>query len=147
MKEDVNIEELKEETRESRRLLEQEQEELAERTEHVKVLSLLALFGEGEVNLLHAVAVDGAEVVAHGDDVVACVAPLLAQRESLFAVGMVAVFIVGYEHEGCGAMILVAQAEVVHGLVAAAVAKRQHGHLSYLLNDLQYLVGFQVLDE
>ena len=35
MKEDVNIEELKEETRESRRLLEQEQEELAERTEHV----------------------------------------------------------------------------------------------------------------
>ena len=42
MKEDVNIEELKEETRESRRLLEQEQEELAERTEHVKVLSLLA---------------------------------------------------------------------------------------------------------
>ena len=101
---------------------------------------------KGEVGFLYTVAVDSLEVIAHRDDVVAGLAPLVAQLESLFPVGMVAGVIVGYQHEG-GATIGVAQSIVVHGAVAAAITKRENRHLTYLLTDLQHLVGLQILDD
>ena len=107
----------------------------------------LFTFRKGEVSLLHFVAVDGLEVVLHRDDGVAVLAPLGFTLGSLFKVGMVAHVIVGDEHEGGGAVFLIAQAVVVHGLVAAAVAEGEHGHLADLLADLLHLVGLEVLDE
>ena len=59
---------------------------------------------------------------------------------------MVALIIVGHKHECGGAVLRIAQAIVVHRLVATAVAKRQYGYLAYLLTDLAHLVGLQVLD-
>ena len=91
------------------------------------------LIGEGKFGLFYTGSINVAEVIAHGDDVVSTVAPFLGQSECLFAVGVIAGFVVGNEHESCGAMTAVAQAVVVHGTVAAAVAERQHGHLANLL--------------
>ena len=102
---------------------------------------------ELELGLLYAEAVDGLEVVVHGNDMIASLDPLGTQLEGLFTVGMVALLVVGYQHEGCRLVERVAEAVVVHGTVAAAVAKREHGHLANLLADLQHLVGLQVLDD
>jgi hypothetical protein len=60
----------------------------------------ISLGGEGEVGLHHALAIDGLEVVAHRNDVETGLSPLLAQCEGFFAVGMVALIVVGYQHEG-----------------------------------------------
>ena len=78
---------------------------------------------------------------------VAGLPPLVAQREGLFAVRMVALVVVGNEHEGRRAVLGIAQGVVVHRRVSAAVAERQHGHLAYLLRNLQHLVRLQVLDD
>ena len=78
---------------------------------------------------------------------VAGIAPFCFALGSLGQVGVVAGIIVGYEHKCGGLVRLIAHTVVVHGAVAATVAKRQHGHLAYLLRDLQHLVGLQVLDD
>ena len=78
---------------------------------------------ESEVHFLHSCAVDGFEVVLHGDDVVASFTPFGFTLCSFFEVGMVTCVIVSHEHEGGSAMLFVAQAVVVHGAVATAVAK------------------------
>ena len=44
--------------------------------------------GKGKVGLRDTLAVDGLEVIAHGDDMIPGLAPLLSQREGLFARGM-----------------------------------------------------------
>ena len=59
---------------------------------------------------------------------------------------MVALLIVGNQHEGSALILAVAEAVVVHSLVATAVAKREYRHLAYFLCNLQYLVGLQILD-
>ena len=56
-------------------------------------------FSEREVRLLHSLSIDGAEVVAHGDDVIAGFAPLSAQRERLLPVGVVSCIVIGNQHE------------------------------------------------
>ena len=96
--------------------------------------------GKGKVGLYDTLAVDGLEVIAHGDDMIPGLAPLLAQREGFFAVGMVALVVVGNEHEGCRLIVRVAERIVVHGCVAAAVAERQHRHFANLLGNLLHLV-------
>ena len=83
------------------------------------------LLGESKVGLHHAVAVDGLEVVAHGDDVETGRTPLLAQGEGLFAVGMVALVVVSNEHKGGRLVFRITLCIVVHGHVAAAVAEGQ----------------------
>ena len=60
---------------------------------------------------------------------------------------MVAVGVVGDEHEGRRFVFGVAQAVVVHGAVAAAVAEGEHGHFADFLGYLQHLVGLEVLDD
>ena len=102
---------------------------------------------EREIYFHYAVAVDGFEVILHGDDMVSCLAPFRLTTGTLCEVGMVTGIIVGHEHK-CGSPVcLIAHAIVVHGAVAATVAKRQDGDLAYLLRDLQHLIGFQVLDD
>ena len=120
---------------------------LAHRASGLPLCECAGINGEGKVGLCDAVAVDGLEVIAHGDDVVASLTPLLPEGESLFAVGMVAGIIVGYQHKGGRLVLRIAQRVVVHGRVAATVAERQHGHLAYLLRNLQHLVRLQVLDD
>jgi len=105
---------------------------------------ILLFSGKGEICFLHAVAVDGLEVVLHGDDGVAGLAPFCLATGAFCEVGMITGVIVGYEHERGGTVLLVAQAVVVHGAVATAVSERQHGHLANLLADLQHFVGLQV---
>ena len=104
-------------------------------------------FGEDEIGLLYTVAVDSLEVVLHRDDGIAGFAPLGLTPGSLFKVSMVADIIVSDEHEGGGAIPLVALAVVVHGLIATAVAEGQYGHLANLLRNLEHLVGLEVLDK
>ena len=53
-----------------------------------------------KVSLFDALAVDGLEVIPHRDDVIARLAPLIAQLEGLLAVGVVSDIVVGYQHEG-----------------------------------------------
>ena len=99
-----------------------------------------------EVRFFYAVSVDGLEIVFHGDDGVAVLTPFGLALGAFIEVGMVASVIVGDEHKCGSAVLRVAQAVVVHGLVATAVTKRQHGHLANLLTNLTHLVGLQVLD-
>ena len=107
----------------------------------------LRIDGKRKVGLRDALAVDGLEVIAHGDDVVAGLTPLLAQLESLLAVGMVAHVVVGNEHKRRRLILRVTERIVVHGCVAAAVAEGEHRHLANLLGYLLHLVRLQVLDD
>ena len=102
-------------------------------------------FLKGEVDFLDAVAVDGLEIVAHRNDIIASLVPAFSQLEGFLAVGVVAGFVVGYEHYRHRAES-VAEAVVVHCRIAAAVAERQDGHLADFLIDLQHFVGLQVFD-
>lgn len=75
---------------------------------------------KSEVHLLNSKAVDGPEVIAHGDNIVNSIAPLRSQLESFFTIGMVTGFIIGNKHEGSGAILVVTQTIVVHGTVVSA---------------------------
>ena len=60
---------------------------------------------------------------------------------------MVAGIIISHQHKDGSAVLLVAEAVVMHGCVATTVSERQHRHLADLLGDLTHLVGLQVLDQ
>ena len=59
---------------------------------------------------------------------------------------MIARVIVRHQHKRGCRVVGVAHAVVVHGLVTATVAERQHRHFAYLLRYLEHFVGLQVLD-
>ena len=107
---------------------------------------LRVILSEREINFLHTVSVDGLEVVAHRDDVVASLTPLFAQLEGFLAIGVVALLVIGNQHKGHRALGA-RQAVVVHGCVATAIAERKHRYLAYLLANLEDFVGLQVFDD
>ena len=94
------------------------------------------LLKESEIGLLHAVAVDGAEVVAHGNDMIAGPAPLLAQFERLLTVGVVAPVVIGNKHEGRRTVVGITQGVIVHGDVAAAKSVLVRMHSECLTGDV-----------
>ena len=95
----------------------------------------------------HVVAVDGAEIVAHGDHLEAGVGPLGFQTFILHGVSVITHIIVRHQHEGRAAVGVVADGVHVHAHVAAGVAEGEHGLAADLLDDLGDLVHLEILDE
>ena len=81
------------------------------------------LVSKREIRLLDVFAIDGLEIILHGDDDIAVFAPLVSEFERFLAVGMVAVLVIGNQHEGEGLVFGVAQTIIVHSAIATAVTK------------------------
>lgn len=89
-------------------------------------MPISARISERERHFLDPTSVDGLEVVPHGDDVIAGLAPLDGEFEGLFAVRVIPVLIIGNEHKGGGFVL------VVHALLGALAAGLEfHVHPDY----------------